>query len=76
MAEFGLDHVDLLKLDVEGAEIELFSDCSGWIDSVDAIVTELHDWFRPGCTRAFYAAVTDFPLERRNGENVFVSRVS
>ena len=35
MAEFGLDQVDLLKLDVEGAEIELFSDCSGWIDSVD-----------------------------------------
>jgi FkbM family methyltransferase len=74
MRRFNLDHVDLLKLDVEGAEIEILSDCSTWIDRIDCIVAELHDRFRPGCSRAFFAAVADFPDEQWNGENVFVSR--
>ena len=31
------DRIDLLKLDIEGSEAEVFASSSGWIDRVDAI---------------------------------------
>jgi FkbM family methyltransferase len=34
--------IDLLKCDIEGAEKELFEDCSHWIGQINAIVIELH----------------------------------
>jgi len=34
--------IDLLKVDVEGVEEELFADCKGWIDRVTVIVCECH----------------------------------
>lgn len=71
---FNLDRINLLKVDIEGSEIEVFSSSEGWIGRVDAICLELHDRFRPGCSRAFYGAVTQFPVERHRGENVLVCR--
>ena len=38
----------LVKIDVEGAEKELFSANVGWIDSFKVIVIETHDWMLPG----------------------------
>jgi FkbM family methyltransferase len=75
MDRFRLDHIDLLKLDIEGSEVEVFSQCSSWIDQVEGIVVELHDRIRPGCSRAFFGAVRDFTHERWNGEHVLVTRV-
>ena len=74
LREHLIDRVDLLKLDIEGSEIEVFSGSSSWIEAVDAICLELHDRFRPGCSRAFFSAVRDFPVEVRRGENVLVVR--
>ncbi len=72
--EYGLDRIDLLKVDIEGSEREVFDDPSGWIGRVDAICMELHDCFRTGCTRSFFRAVDDFPVESWRGENVLVRR--
>jgi FkbM family methyltransferase len=74
MSEYDLGWVDLLKVDIEGAEKEVFSSPDEWIGSVGAIAIELHDRFKAGCSRSFYAAVTGFPVEQRRGENVFVAR--
>ncbi len=50
--------IDLLKLDIEGAERELFlADADKWLPFVGTIVAELHDRFAPGCSDAFFAAV-------------------
>lgn len=38
----GIDRIDLLKADIEGAERELFADCSGWIHRVQALIVECH----------------------------------
>ena len=68
--------VDLLKLDIEGAEAQLFApgrDLS-WLEQVASIVIELHDRYEPGCSRHFWAAVGDFPVEACRGENLYVSR--
>jgi FkbM family methyltransferase len=46
--------IDLLKCDIEGAEAELFGDCSTWIKRVRNIVVELH---LPYTTEAFLSAL-------------------
>lgn len=74
LASFGLDRIGLLKVDVEGSELEIFADSGSWIDKVDAIFAELHDRFKPGCTRAFIKAVDGFPIEVWRGETVLVAR--
>src|ERR1700722_5760476 len=70
--EFGLDRIDLLKVDVEGSEKEIFSAADSWISSVDAICIELHDRFKIGCSRSFFTAVQDFPIELHRSEGVLV----
>jgi FkbM family methyltransferase len=65
----------LMKVDIEGAEKELFYQSQDWIDHVDAVVIELHDRFKPGCSRAFFGATSSFPCEYWKGENIFVWKV-
>lgn len=74
MRECGVDKIDLLKLDIEGSEKEVLSNSGSWIKHVSAMSVELHDRFKPGCSRAFFNAVTDFPVELRRGEKVLVAR--
>lgn len=38
----------LAKIDIEGAEAELFSANTDWVDLFPAIAIELHDWMLPG----------------------------
>ena len=72
--EFRLDRIHLLKVDVEGSEKEIFSTADSWISSVDAICIELHDRFKIGCSRSFFMAVQDFPIELHRNEDVLVAR--
>ncbi|MFE5286518.1 FkbM family methyltransferase [Nocardia sp. NPDC056611] len=44
----GLDHVDLLKVDVEGSEADIFATPQPWMDTVDRIVLEVHDKYIDG----------------------------
>jgi FkbM family methyltransferase len=72
--KLGVDRIDLLKLDIEGSERELFSaDSTTWLDRVGFIVIELHDRIRPGCAKAFYSALVakDFEQDIR-GESIFI----
>jgi FkbM family methyltransferase len=74
MRECGVDRIDLLKLDIEGSEKEVLSDSDSWISHVSAISIELHDRFKPGCSRAFFNAISDFPNESRRGDIILVTR--
>ena len=50
--------IDLLKVDIEGGELELFSEnYLPWITKVRVFMVELHDRVRPGCAAAFYTAI-------------------
>ncbi len=72
--DYGLGRVNILKVDIEGAEKEVFSDTSAWIDAVDAIIVELHERMKPGCNRSFYVGSNGFDHEWSQGENVYLSR--
>ncbi len=67
------DDIDLLKLDIEGSERELFEN-TPWLRYVKQIAIELHDRYRADCSRSFYSAITArrFHQELR-GENIFIS---
>jgi len=58
MRETGIHSIDLLKVDIEGAEIEVFGSCP-WIRNVRVIAIELHDRVRPGCSSLVKGAASD-----------------
>jgi FkbM family methyltransferase len=75
MRDQGFDTVDLLKIDVEGAEVEMFSTADEWIDTVRALMIELHDRFRPGCRDALLAATLGMGFRvSEHGENTLLVR--
>ncbi|MEA3034959.1 MAG: hypothetical protein QOH04_718 [Sphingomonadales bacterium] len=50
-----------IKIDIEGAEAELFSGDHDWIDEFPLIMIELHDWLFPGegTSRPFLKAIAE-----------------
>jgi FkbM family methyltransferase len=62
----GTDHIDILKIDVEGAERRLFSspDCHKWLSKVSVLIVELHDRLLPGCARALYRALDRYEYQQ------------
>jgi FkbM family methyltransferase len=59
IANAGADVIDVLKLDVEGAEKVLFEHGSDWLRKVRLMVMELHDGYVPGCSDALFHAIRD-----------------
>lgn len=71
---FQIKTIDVLKIDIEGSEKELFSgNCESWLPKVRSIVIELHDWFRPGCAASFFRAISmyDYTMNFK-GENISI----
>jgi FkbM family methyltransferase len=74
LMKFDLCGIDVLKVDIEGAEVEVFRSSETWIDRVDAIIIELDDRHTPGCSIALFRATEDFDIEMRRGENLALMR--
>ncbi len=74
MRATGISSVDLLKVDIEGAEKEVFEACD-WIGSVGCLMIESHDRYRPGCSQAVDSAMRGFSKTHR-GETTFYIRRS
>jgi FkbM family methyltransferase len=72
--EFSLDRIDVLKIDIEGGEKEVFSASDlSWLDIVGTIAIELHDNAKPGCAKALYSALRDRQFEQRQrGDLIFI----
>ena len=67
----GLETIDVLKMDIEGAEKEVFENSATWIDKVNILLIELHDHYKPGCSEAFYEATKMFrPEIVKKGETI------
>jgi FkbM family methyltransferase len=81
LAELAEQHpsrcIDLLKLDVEGSEKELFEDpaCHRWLSRTRMIFIELHDRIKPGCTDAMEKAIESYNFKRTCfGSNLILIR--
>jgi FkbM family methyltransferase len=68
--------VDLLKIDIEGAEKELFSaPCDSWLARTRMIAIELHDRMLPGCEQALEQATRNYRfLKMTKGEDTILVR--
>lgn len=76
-----LDHadfqtVDIMKIDIEGAELDLFSvGADEWLKRVRYLIIETHDTFRPGSEKAVRDALgADFDELPRSSENLIFRR--
>jgi FkbM family methyltransferase len=74
MDELGINAIDLLKLDIEGAEKELFEGPLAWTSRVGVIAVELHEHMRPGLMRSVSAAMRPFEESWTRGEVTFFAR--
>ena len=66
-------HIDILKLDIEGSEKELFSKNTDWLGCVSVMAIELHDRYESDCAKTVYQKLVqrNFQQEIR-GENIFI----
>ena len=78
MRQFNMPTIDLLKMDVEGAEVDVLETAPSWIDRVGVMMIELHDRHRPACTAALSAAVANagFVSREQVGDLVTLRRYS
>lgn len=76
LEESGHGRIDILKLDIEGAEKELFSkNYESWLGKVDVLIIELHDRKKDGCSKAFRQAARNYSWDEfRRGENIILVR--
>ncbi len=74
MEDYALTKIDILKIDIEGTEREVFSDTSSWIEKIDSIIIELHERMKAGCNRSFFLGSNGFDREWQQGENIYLSR--
>lgn len=58
MDQYNLSSIDLLKIDIESSEKQLFSEnYSFWLAKTKVIVIELHDQMTQGCAHSFFNAI-------------------
>lgn len=48
MSNYKLDHIDLVKIDIEGAEEEVLLQNNQWVDNITYMAVEIHESFKPG----------------------------
>ena len=56
--------IDILKIDVEGAERAIFERKPAWLSRVRALLIETHDQFVPGCSQAVFDALSSYQYDR------------
>ncbi len=77
LKDSGFNEIDLLKIDIEGAEKEVFGapHADRWLSKVKVLAIELHDRFKRGCSYEFFKAVSKYRwLFALRGENLIFIR--
>lgn len=72
----GFNEVDILKLDIEGSEKEVFSKhVDSWLPKCKCVIVELHDRMLDGCSEVVFAAMKrhGFTHYSKGGNEVFLN---
>jgi FkbM family methyltransferase len=72
MEKYKMPYIDVLKLDVEGSEKEIFSEnFETWLPKTKVLIIELHDEMKKGCSRSVFKAVNKYDFSFCiKGENI------
>ncbi len=61
MNKYSFNEIDILKIDIEGSEKELFdSNFESWLPKTKVLLIELHDGHRKGASRSFFKAISNY----------------
>ena len=73
MGDFNLEHIDLIKIDIEGSEKEVFSlNSEHWLPKTKILIIELHDRMIPGCSKIFFEKLSNYNFNVEIiGQNLF-----
>ena len=75
MMKYNWSDVDIVKMDIEGAEKEIFSNknCFDWLSKTKLLIIELHDNYKPNCTKTLFKALEPFEYSAiYHHENIFI----
>ena len=73
LEEQGWQGVDIVKMDIEGAEKEVFSEGADWLRKTRLLIIELHDRYKPDCTKTFFRALEPYEYTAHfQHENIFI----
>lgn len=76
MERYRLLRIDILKMDIEGAEYQVFrNDPASWLVNVGCLIIELHEYIQPGVTELVVNTLqaSGFTISHR-GENLIALR--
>lgn len=76
LKKHGWDEVDIVKINIEGAEKELFENNTEWIARTKCLVVETHDRFKDGCTKSLFKALEKYPYKVRIVEQNLIITLS
>jgi FkbM family methyltransferase len=60
ISEYGITQIDLLKIDIEGAEKEVFQSDTSFLEITKNINIELHERIQPGCANIFFKSLNNY----------------
>jgi len=77
--KYKIDTIDILKIDIETSEKQLFSsNFENWLPKTKVIIIELHDRMEPGCAKSFFMAInkcyTNYTYSTL-GENIIITNL-
>lgn len=76
ISRYNIKQIDLLKVDIEGAEKELFENSFSFLSNTKNLAIELHDWLRPGTAKSFFLALTGYTYQySTRGENTIITNI-
>ncbi|MEJ7823201.1 MAG: FkbM family methyltransferase [Chitinophagaceae bacterium] len=77
MAEYNLPTIDILKIDIEGAEYNLFANNPhDWLNKTRCLIIELHDLLSPGTSQIFFKEMANYKWNTFiKGENIVSFRL-
>jgi hypothetical protein len=67
MKTFGASGIDFLKLDIEGAELDVLTGSLPWLPATRVVFAELHERIVRGCEAIFTAATSGRSNSRDGG---------
>lgn len=76
MKQAGWETIDILKIDIEGSEKEVFeTNYDYWLPRTKAIIIELHDHMKQGTSKSLFAAISkyDFSFDMRDENLIFIN---
>ena len=73
LKKYEREKIDILKIDIEGSELELFSDnYEYWLPKTQVIMIELHDHIRNGCSESFFSALSNYRFVLHSRGNTII----